>query len=113
MIILCVISLIILVIGFILWMVSWIVHISMNIDQNKPYDWCTFKTFKREFDKYKNKLHADDTFRNSIFLDKTVYLHASIIEFNDKCMILYPHSWLRYCIWKRRFVSNRQRGLWK
>lgn len=109
------------IVGFIMFMTNWTVHISMNKGQGKPYDWCTFKTFIKEFDKYKNnpKLYTqhlrDET---SIFLDgenseSIVYLHADIIRFNEKCMILYPHSWLQYCIWKRRFTSNRQRGLWK
>ena len=86
----------------------------MNIDQNKPYDWCSFKTFKKEFNKYINnpKLYIQKFGDYSIFLDEDnryniLYLHASIIKFNDKCMILYPFSWLRYCIWKINFTKSR------
>ncbi len=101
-------------VGFIGWMIDWSVHISMNKDESKPYDWCTFKTFKKEFDKYINnpKLYIKKYGDYSIFLDGTglnriVYLHASIIRFNDKCMILYPYSWLRYLVWKRNFTKSR------
>ena len=110
-----------------LWLaVDWTVHISISKYQGKPYDWCTFKTFMREFDKYKNhpKLKKGCSCdKHSIFLrekafEHMVYLHASIIEFNGKCMILYPFSYIRYCIWKYNFTkhnrkSNRQKGLWK
>ena len=106
-------------VGLIAWMIDWSVHISMNKDQNKPYNWCSFKTFKKEFDKYKGnpKLYIRKFDDYSIFVHGTyssyiVYLHASIIQFNGKCMILYPCSWLRYCIWKRNFAkSHRQREI--
>ena len=116
----------IVVMGLIAWIIDWSVHISMIKDEDKPYDWCTFRTFKKEFDKYKNnpQLHIEKFSDYSIFvkgmnLNYIVYLHANIIKFNDKCMILYPFSWLRYRIWKRNFaksrnsskVSNRQVGL--
>lgn len=109
--------------AYIFFVISWTTHIDMNKKENKPYNWCTFKTFIKEFDKYKNnpKLHVRKVVgETSVFLygtnyESIVYLHASIIKFNEKCMILYPHSWLRYCIWKRKFTRsfNRQRDLWK
>ncbi len=100
--------------GLIVWMVDWSVHISMNKDETKPYDWCTFKTFKKEFDKHINnpKLYIEKWSDYSIFvygtgLSRIVYLHANIIQFDDKRMILYPCSWLRYRIWKRNFAKSR------
>lgn len=118
------ILLFVVVVGFVAWMIDWSVHISMNKGENKPYDWCTFKTFKREFDKHKNnpKLKIENFGDYSIFiygsyLSRIVYLHANIIRFDDRCMILYPCSWLRYRIWKRSFAksripkSYRQKGL--
>lgn len=102
------------VVGLTGWMIDWSIHISMSKDQKKPYDWCSFKTFKKEFDKHKNnpKLYIQKFGDYSIFVNRTdwnniVYLHASIIRFNDKCMILYPCSWLRYLIWKRNFAKSR------
>lgn len=107
---------------FIIFMVDWSVHISMNKGTNNPYDWCTFKTFVKEFDKYKNHPELKVAYGDSIFLrkniiDDIVYLHASIICFEGKCMILYPFSYLRYCIWKYNFIQNknkkRVKDLWK
>lgn len=107
----------------IIFMVEWKVHIDMNKETNSPYDWCTFKTFIKEFNKYKD--HPDlnsEYFEDSLFLDNkdggyAVYLHADIIKFNGKCMILYPHSYLMYRIWKYNFTkkhnSNRVKDLWK
>lgn len=100
---------------------SWLTHIDMNKGENKPYDWCTFSTFKKEFDKYKDnpKLEKAAFTGESIFLRENlhyiVYLHADIVKFDEKCMILYPHSYLAYHIWKHNFnkKSNRQKGLWK
>ncbi len=109
-------------VGLVWWMIDWSVHISMNKNQKKPYNWCSFKTFKKEFDKHKDnpKLYIQQFSDFSIFVDgdglgDDVYLHASIVMFNGKCMILYPWSWLRYCIWKRNFAKNfyRQRDLFK
>ena len=114
----------VLIIAIILLATSWEIHISMNVNSGKPYDWCTFNTFMREFNKYKDdsRLESKNYFKDSIFLydgfRHVVYLHASIIEFDEKCMILYPLSYIRYCIWKYNFTkhnhkSNRQKGLWK
>lgn len=104
---------VIVIIGLAAWIIDWGVHIFMVKGEYKPYDWCDFKTFKKEFDKYKNnpQLHIEKFSDFSIFvkgmnLNYIVYLHANIIKFNDKCMILYPFSWLRYRIWKRNFVKS-------
>lgn len=113
------------VVGVTSFIIDWIVHIEMNEDRGKPYNWCTFKTFMKEFSKYENHpdLYVEKWGDISIFLDGAdwepiVKLHASIIEFNGICMILYPHSWLQYRIWKEKFGKNKileykQRGLWK
>lgn len=119
---LCVVLSTLITILFIVFMCVWDTHIYMNKRKDKPYDWCTFKTFKKEFDKYKDNPELEKAAfdGNSIFLRKDgfhylVYLHADIVMFNEKCMILYPHSYLAYNIWKHHFnkQKNRQKGLWK
>lgn len=99
----------------------------MNRDQNLPYDWCNFKTFLTEFYKrYETKDFEYDTKYKSIFL-KTwdseshnyihkIHLHASIIKFdNNKCMILYPWSYFKYCRWLKNYGkakrNKRNKGL--
>lgn len=102
---------------------SYMTHIEMNTNQNKPYDYVTFERFMKEFNKYKDdpRLEYDKSFK-SIFLKywddentyhSDVYLHASIVRFVDKCMIFYPVDWFKYCIWmERQFRPNRTRGMW-
>lgn len=107
----------------ILFSASYTAHIKMNINQNKPYGYVTFERFIKEFNKYKNdsRLEYDYNYK-SIFLryydDKHVYhnyvyLCASIVMFEDKCMIFYPTDWLKYCQWmKKQFRNNKINGLW-
>ena len=103
----------------------WSVHVSMNLDQKLPYDFVTFKTFLKEFNKYKYH-HSLRKEKNAIFLDKDnkhVYIHADIVKFNYKCMILYPVSFLIFQIYIMNFTQNKKvkeskvryrvKGLWK
>ena len=109
----------VLVISLIYFMISWATHIDMNKMHEMPYDWVSFKTFMEEFKKYESHpdLDIDNRFKGSIFLydgwRHVVYLHASIVEFNGSCMIFYPLSYLRYCLWKHRLVSRRRKGMRK
>ena len=104
---------------------SYVVHISMTLDEHIEYDYVHFKTFLEEYKKYENDPdleHSKDG--RSIFLmkcdgyniNKILYLHAGIVMINDKCMIFYPFSWLKYCIWMRQFkpttTKKRVKGLW-
>lgn len=99
---------------------SYVTHIHMNKKEKLPYDYVSFKTFIREFNKYKYnpRLERREN-NNSIILKKdndyVLYLHASIVKIDGKCMIFYPVDWFRYCIWIKRFnkpKGNRVKGLW-
>lgn len=95
-------------------------HIEMNKAQKLPYDWCDFRTFLIEFYKrYGVKDFEYDIRYNSIFLrtwdDKTknyihkIWLHASVIRFDDnKCMILYPWSYFKYCRWLKNYDKPKR-----
>ena len=98
-------------------------HVEMNKNEHCPYDFVKFNTFIKEFNKYKNDPELEIRNNESIFLRKghqeDVYLHASIVKFNDKCMIFYPISFIKYSIWKKKFIYNkinensyRRKGLW-
>lgn len=110
--------------------IAWSSHVFMNTTEGSPYDWCTFERFIEEFNKYVNhpELQAGEWGGSSIFLrervdygykgyKETVYLHAGIVKFDGKCMVLYPYSYLKYCIWKyifnKKATNKRQKGLWK
>lgn len=99
---------------------SYETHITMSKNEHYPYDFVKFNTFIKEFDKYKDDSRLKICCNGrSIFLRvgicEIVYLHASIVRFNEKCMIFYPTDWFKYCIWKRNFTKlkpNRVKGLW-
>lgn len=108
----------------VIWMVEWGVHVSMNKDEKLPYDFVTFKTFMKEFEKYKNdpRLQKYKYGGKSIFLEgvegNIVYLHASIVKFNGQCMIFYPIDYIKYCLWMKKFnkkpkVNYRVKGIWQ
>ena len=95
-------------------------HIEMSKAQKLPYNWCDFKTFLAEFYKrYEAKGFEYDTRWNSIFL-KTwddnskdyihkIWLHAAVIRFDDnKCMILYPWSYFKYCRWLKNYGNTKR-----
>lgn len=106
--------------------VSWTVHLSQNKDQHKPYGWGTYKQFMREFEKY-GKWTIDNVNENSFFgeivspeyrtRDSKYYIHAGIIQFDNRCMNLYPLSYFRVrCFlkkeWKKRYWVNRTKIKW-
>lgn len=102
----------------------WAIHVSMNKDEKLPYDFVTFKTFLKEFEKYKDDtdLQKYEHDGKSIFLmrdrEYIVYLHANIVKFNGKCMIFYPIDYIKYCLWMKKFnkkpkVNYRVKGIWQ
>lgn len=121
MIVVLILVAIISIVCILTWLyVYWGTHIEMNKEENLPYDYVTFKTFMREFEKYKDdsRLRIDPSY-NSIFLDRSIgdyilYLHVGIVKINNKCMILYPLSYLRYKRWIKKFTTTHERvkGLW-
>ena len=120
MIAVLILAVIFFVVFTIVWFVNWSVHIEMNKEQNLSYDYVTFDTFMREFEKYKDdpRLRIDSSY-NSIFLDKSfmnyiLYFHSDIVKINNKCMIFYPISYLRYKRWIKKITTThgRVKGLW-
>lgn len=103
---------------------SYITHIQMNLEEHKEYDYVHFNTFLKEYKKYENDPGLEHSYGGkSIFLRKydgnnnrkeILYLHASIVRINDKCMIFYPLDWFKYCKWMKQFKpkSNKVKGLW-
>ena len=119
-----------LIIGIVLVILIWVcagylcidyaTHVDMNKQEHCPYDFVRFSTFIKEFNKYKEDPQLEIWQNRSIFLRKdhqdVVYLHASIVKFNNKCMIFYPIGWALYCNWKNQFIKQKStyrcKGLW-
>lgn len=110
--------------GLIILFIDYDTHIEMNKKEHLPYDFVIFDRFIEEFNKYKDNVDLEyNKLYNSWFLERPkriVYIHAGIIIFNNKCMILYPISFLRFKLWeyknKRFNILNddrRQKGLWE
>ena len=121
--------LLVILVWFIYFIACYSTHIEMNKNQNLPYDYVNFKTFKNVFNSYMNKYIDNPNIdieygwhgSPAVFMknkynyqNKLIYLHASIVEFENKCMIFYPLSWIRYCIWMKQFSNGKRvKGLWK
>ena len=113
-----VVCLYLLILGISYNIADYMSHVKMNKNENLTYDYVDFNTFLNEFTKYKDnpRIKYED---ESIFLkddnyDCIVYLHANIVEFDEKCMIFKPFSWFKYRSWFKKQCKNKNRvkGLW-
>ena len=87
-------------------------HIIICRDQDLPYGYGTFKDFIREFNKYNNwKIESYnnwkiESYKGSFFGKgddwERYYIHAGIIIFDGKTMILYPISYFKFKIWSKK-----------
>lgn len=116
------ILIILLIICMFYFMFNYIAHIFETIFfERKSYDWVTFRSFIKVYQKYKEKYNFDDSkYPRRIRLRVNCYtvaqLDLKLVEFSDYCMIFYPLSYLIYCIWITKetlFIPKRIKGLWK
>jgi len=85
----------------------WTVHRSQTIEFSDCYGYGSFKNF---MDHYQSiEWTRESTWRKSHFSQSDIwkkrsgYIHAGIVEFNGKGMVLrYPFSWIRYLFWIRK-----------
>ena len=87
-------------------------HVSYTKGRGYQYDYVTFDTFMRVFNKYVNKISFNDSWF-SCYPD--VYINEDIILFENKCMILYPIDYIKFKWWIRKYKNSnmRQKGLWE
>lgn len=113
-----VVCLYLLILGISYNIADYMSHVTMNKNENLPYDYVNFNTFINEFAKYKDdpRIKYGD---KSIFLkdenfNRIVYLHANIVEFDGKCMIFKPLSYFKYRRWIKKQCKNKNlvKGLW-
>lgn len=85
------------------WIVDWTTHISMCLDEQCLWGWGNFEKFIDQYGMH-NGWYIDRFWPKSIFSrsGNDWYIHASIIKFNGKCMILGPLSWVLFKIWLKR-----------
>jgi len=88
----------------IIYIMLWIVHIEMTKENTQKYGWGNYEKFLREFKKYN---WENGGWEKSLFdYETNSQLHASIIKFEGKGMLLDPISYLRTVIFVRRYIKN-------
>lgn len=101
---------------------NYMAHIFETLFERKSYDWVTFSSFIKVYQKYREKYRLDDSkYSRRIRLTENfnytvAQLDLKLVKFSDCCMIFYPLSYLRYCIWLTKItfsMSKRVKGLWK
>lgn len=105
--------------------IPWWVHLSMTKEQRVPYDIVTFDRFLEEFNKYKDdeRLEYNKKYNSFVLYGKNlekildIDIHASIIMFNNKCMIIRYRDWHKFVKWekenKKKYGYGRVVGLWE
>jgi len=103
--------------ALILLSIDWSVHRKMTVDNCNTWDYGNFEAFKKQYSTIDWKRR--DQWSDSVFdYQSDSEIHASIIKFKGKGMVLTPFSYLQYWFWHRKHVhrcrkDNRSRGLWK
>ncbi len=92
----------IVIVALIMFIVFWTTHISQVREYTDKWGKGSYKTFIREFKKYEWErcdIHPKSFFCGS---SDSSQVHADIIQFEGKGMILDPWSYLRFCIFINR-----------
>ena len=95
--------------GIVFLLIAWSVHRSMTIYSTNSWNYGTFGKFELEFKKRSWK--KNDLFPSSLFSDDGSKLHANIVAFDTKGMVLYPWSYLKMFLFLRP-KSKRKKTLW-
>jgi len=93
--------------------IPWAAHKEMTTRHTHKWDYGTFETFKQEFAKRK---WNHEGWPKSLFDYSTKsQIHASIIQFNDKGMVLSWPDYLRFQKFIKTYYkpnANQEKGLW-
>lgn len=85
----------------------------MTVDDSNEWDYGTFASFLAEVQKRKWEDHG---WPCSLFNDPDQSkLHADIVKFSGKGMVLRWHNYIQYKYWMhkiRRNTDKRKKGLW-
>lgn len=99
--------------AFIFFCISWTVHRDMVKTTCKQWDYADFNAFVIEFEETEWEKQVRDN--ESLFnRNEQSQIHASIIKFRGKGMVLYPWSWFRFKLFERKHVykQTRVKGIW-
>lgn len=102
-------------IGVIFFIVGQTVHKDMTINNSGVKEWGygSFRDFQRELQS--REIRRDPMWDTSLFGDG-IYIHAGIIRFDNKGMVLRGLSYLRFLLFmraQRKVAQNLRKNLWR
>lgn len=101
--------------------VNWGTHVEMTKKHCKAngYYMGTFKDFLKEFSNrewVKDQEYENSFFNKNDHYDKDNKIHASMIIFDGKYMLLYPISYIRFYFFRKKYSQKTRvnsNGKWK
>lgn len=113
MIVLIIIGIVVITSILLVYFMAWIVHYTMCTDACSQYEYATFKQFMNTFNECEGSFKYDKSFPNSIFIEKQnnkykdeCFIHASIIKFDNKGMIIKPYEYWKFLLWKHQYLKD-------
>lgn len=113
------VSLILIGFAAIFFFISWSIHRSMTVDEGPQWGYGTYRQFLVQYDRQDwEDVSKWGNWSDSLFCHETgSKIHASIIKFNGKGMVLTPRAWLHFLIFvvpaiKRHNQGNRIKVDW-
>lgn len=104
-----------LLIMLMLFSIFWLTHRSMTINNSDTWGYGTFKNFKIAFSIL--DWERDEAYPESYFGGGEEYyknkIHAEIIKFEGKGMVLYPWSYIKFIFWSKKNSLNKQNNIKK
>jgi len=100
-------------IGLVFFFITWSVDRKMTIDHSEKWGYGNFKKFKECFDIL--EWERDENHPKSYFGKGEEYyqnkIHAGIIMFEKKGMVLLPWSYVKFIFWQREnSLNNKTKG---
>ncbi|MGM0409113.1 MAG: hypothetical protein ACQEQF_00005 [Bacillota bacterium] len=100
--------------SIILIILDWLTHISMVRNNTEKYGWSNFNKFKEKFEEYNMIEYEDELFNGSYIRYKNRYedfckVHADIIMFDNKGMILGFISYIKFKLFIMKIKSNSKK----
>ena len=89
---------------FLVGIVDWSMHISQVKIFCDAYGYADYKIFEKYFQKYLSEMTYDDSWHSFFAKDYSTHeIHAGIIRFENKGMILDFISYLKFCYFMYKF----------
>lgn len=97
-----------------MFLIAQTTHKNMTVDNTQIWDYGTFESFKREFEKRKwNHEGWDNSFFDRLTNSQ---IHAGIVSFDNKGMVLLGLHYVKVYFYLRPLCkkkTKKQKGLWK